>query len=104
MRPSQLAAQLVGVTRQRPTSTVMEARLPLTTGAVSICQNSLAAGVADHLEGCNAEITVLLFAGCLLNVPFFLFFILFCSCFAGRRACDRHLVANMLIKLNATAP
>jgi hypothetical protein len=63
----------------------------------------LTASVADHLEGCNAQISVLFFAGCLFNLPLFCLCILFCFCFAGRGAGDCHLVANMLVKLNANA-
>src|ERR1035437_5880309 len=39
-----------------------------------------------------------------LNPSLFLFFILFCFCFAGSGTSDRHLVADMLVKLNANAP
>src|ERR1039458_7931585 len=58
----------------------------------------LTASIANHLEGCNSQITVLLFAGCLLNPSLFLFFILFCFCFAGSGTSDRHLVADMLLR------
>jgi hypothetical protein len=64
----------------------------------------LTASVADHLESCNAQIAVLHFAGCFLNLPLFFFLILFTFCFAGSGAADCHLVANVLVKLNATAP
>src|ERR1022692_4398149 len=56
----------------------------------------LTASIANHLEGCNSQITVLLFAGCLLNPSLFFF--------AGSGTSDRHLVADMLVKLNANAP
>ncbi len=52
----------------------------------------LTASVADHFKGCNAQITVLLFAGCLLNLSLFFFFILFCFCFAGSGAGDCKLI------------
>ena len=61
------------------------------------------ATAADHLEGCNAQISVLFFAGRLFNLSLFCFFILFRFCFAGNGAADCHLVANMLVKLDASA-
>jgi len=63
----------------------------------------LTASVADHLESCNAQIAVLHFAGCFLNLPLFFFLILFTFCFVGSGAADCHLVANVLVKLNASA-
>src|ERR1035441_2427404 len=67
----------------------------------------LTASIANHLEGCNSQITVLLFAGCLLNPSLFLFFILFCFCFAGSGAgtpADRRSRASASLHLLPPSP
>src|SRR4029077_16605745 len=61
---------------------------------------SFAASCADHLQTGDAQLTILLFARCVLKLPFFLFFGLR---FAGDGTANGHFVANVLVKLNAAA-
>src|SRR4029077_2831044 len=61
---------------------------------------SFAASCADHLQTGDAQLTILLFARCVLKLSFFLFFGLR---FAGDGTANGHFVANVLVKLDAAA-